>query len=461
MFGLAFNTTNLLLFVTLAAKSRGLKWRSILIVFVFGTMISQAQGNLSDLDQEYFQLITRFYSTNVDKKSNQKFKDIEAFKKHIDKRLTASHTESALSDILLHQTLIADNLDSNEAIDLINVLLNEDLSQPAISLIEDNIEFSNVFTAAKLHYLLASFYFYNDQMNQSVKHVAAIETEEALSPEQKDFSLIMYGIALQEKRKHRDAIHFYRKIKPNSYYYGYAKLNEAVGLIRQGWWTDAHIAIEQALETPFPDELKDLSNRLLLIMAYSQIQNEFYRNARKTLRRISLDSEYIDQALLGLGLCALNQKDYIGAINAFTRLQDNGGDSLPVQETYLLIPISYERMRDLDTSSSFYTRALNHFETQKKLWEKKLLDVKTTQANQLDSNHYQQLSSNIVRRINRLEKLSTLANGPLKSQVNQLLLKYKENARSSLLDKLEATLSHLDSYQNQAQYGLAKLYDNN
>src|SRR5690606_31020616 len=177
--------------------------------------------------------------------------------------------------------------------------------------------------------------------DKAQQYLSAIEVQNALTKAESDYTSIMRGIILQMHKKHRESVKHYDSITDTSDYYTYAQLNKAIAFIRQGWWTDAHIAINDALKKNTPKKLTELNNRLYLVLGYSQLQHEFYRDARQTFRNIALDSQYVNRALLGIGLCALHQGDFVGALNAFKLLQSKQQDDIFVTESYLLLAFVY------------------------------------------------------------------------------------------------------------------------
>jgi len=322
------------------------------------------------------------------------------------------------------------------------------------------LEQGSTFTVSRVHYLLGEYFFDRSELEKSFQHLTAIKSSEALKPNQRDYATIMFGISLQQRKDHRKALKFYERIEKDSLYYSYAKLNAAVANIRQGWWTDAQIAIESALAQQTPPSFKEITNRLILVMGYSQLQNEFYRNARKTFRKISLDSRYANKALLGIGLCALKQKDYGGALNAFIRLQNSSKEELSTIEAYLLVPYSYDRMGDLDQASILYSEAIAYFE--RKILDLELIKRRYAKNNGVFSKQELEIASTILaQKYRRLHEFDlTIASASLQKRIAALKIDYQREIVADLENDTEKTIDAVKSYMSQSQYGLAKLYDN-
>ena len=442
--------------------SRGLL---ILIAAALFSAYSQAeQTNWDELNSRFAEFAQSYYSTLTKRLGKQiaEEQDIKVLHRSIKQLQEQGRDDIAIASAIKNKQLIADNLDQKEGLALLNLILENNLKPVADYIIEDALTFGDPFTNATVNYNLGLHYFQNNQVTKAQQHFSAIEAKEALTQKQQDYATLIFGVSLQQNKQHRQAAKLYQQLDKKSYYYGYAKLNEAVGYIRQGWWTDAQIVINQALESDMPDELKELSNRLLLVMGYSQLQNEFYRNARQTFRKISLDSQYVARALLGLGLCALNQKDYSGAMNLFTRLQELGTNELPVLETYVLIPLTFERMNDLESASALYTEAIAFFEKAQLQQQKELRDLSAFGAANLAPETLASVPQGADANFLWLQSKDVSAsNKTLQKEHAALLNAYDQAITEYIRHSKQETIDFVQSYQSQSQYGLAKLYDDN
>lgn len=402
-----------------------------------------------------------YHDLNLAQANRLTLTNVKTLYRQVERSDNQHNYKSSVSLILANTSLINNNIDSEYSAYFVRILLKNGLTSSGKQIANYAIENGNFETGSKMHYELASHYFNQNNLDLATKHLTSIEEREALTEKQQDYATLIFGVSFQRNKKHREAINIYNKIEKPSYYYSYAQLNSAIANIRQGWWTDAHIAIENALATEIPSELGEISNRLLVVLAYSQIQNEFYRNARKTFGKVSLDSVYVDKALLGMGLCALNQKDYIGAINAFSRLkQRSNDDALSVMEAYLLVPYSYDRMGEIDKAAEGYADAISFFESKIFLLDAQLLSLTQTGSIPLSPLLKQALPKNIVHMKERLDALDESANTKIADQIKSV----KSQVNSDIAHKLKRIIQEkngsIKSYISQSQYGLAKLYDN-
>lgn len=277
---------------------------------------------------------------------------------------------------------------------------------------------------------------------------------------------LLAGSALQKQKKHREAMKFYAKVPADSIHYRVAQLNLATANIRQEWWTDAHDAIKQALtaNTAHADEL---DYRLYTLLGFSQIQFGFYRDARENFRKVSLTSNYTHRALLGLGLAALHQKDYRGALNAFSHLREKKAWDISVAESYLLTAFTLRQLRQYDKASDAYQQAIDYYADLQQQ-QAALVSRFHTYA-QTDSNTFSflrpesQQNKPLQMLAEQLNLLTDLANYPLADSLKQSLRHSQSQLQAeyadialSLLQREQQTIA---SYLSQSKFGLAAIYD--
>lgn len=388
-------------------------------------------------------------------------KDIASLHKNIEKLTKADNHVLANAIILANFPKVLGELDSDHTPDLLKQLLDHDIWQSAHTLAERIFERGNLYTRSRAHYYLGQYFFDRGVINETFKHLSAIEESKALTPKQRDYATLMFGISLQKIKKHRDAVKVYEKVPSDSYYYSYAQLNIAVAYIRQGWWTDAKIAIEKALEIKTKhDEIEEMNNRLLVVLGYSQLQNEFYRDARKTFRRVSLESAYVNRALLGLGLCALSQRDFEGAVNAFERLRQRTGNALPILEANLMVPYSLDNMGALDEAAINYSEAIAFFENKLRHIQEEKNTLTFSEGTRLKNEWIDQSSPLIKRYYAYFDKFELDRVSPhLRTQILSLKNQFRDVIVTQAIANNASQYDSVRSYLSQSQYGLAKLYD--
>lgn len=438
----------------------------ISIVFVF----SQAAYAEQTEAQEHFALYQKFaeISDTYYLEASRELagtvyikKDIASLRKHVEKLINNDSEVLANAVILANFPKILSNLDAKHSPFFLSQLLKHDIWESAQTLATRIFSEGNLYTRSRAHYYLGQYFFDRGVVNETFKHLSDIEESKALTPKQRDYATIMFGISLQKIKKHRDAVKIYEKVPTKSYYYSYAQLNIAVAYIRQGWWTDAKIAIEKALEiTPKDKALNEMNNRLLVVLGYSQLQNEFYRDARKTFRRVSLDSQYVNRAMLGLGLCALSQRDFEGAVNAFERLRQRPGSDLPVLEATLMVPYSLDSMGALDEAAINYSEAIAFFENKLRQLQEEKNALTFSDGTRLKSEWIEQSAPLIKRYYAFFDKFELdRISGDLRKRINSLKTKYREVIVTQAIANNASRYDNVRSYLSQSQYGLAKLYD--
>ncbi len=434
-------------------------------MFVAALMLSSvsvlAADHAESLSKTFDRAIDDYYrELSTRQASRLKLKSVKALYAQVRDALKRENNTTAVTLMLANMDLITQDIDSGHSAYFVNTLLENNITLQGKKLAQYAIANGNFDTASKVNYQLASYYFNQDELTLATTYLTSIDAKEALTEKEQDYATLIFGIAIQKSKKHREAMKIYDKIEKSSYYYSYAQLNTAIANIRQGWWTDGHIAIENAISSDIPDELRELRDRLLVVLAYSQIQNEFYRNARKTFGKIGLDSVYVDKALLGLGLCALYQKDYVGAVNAFNRLmQQSNNESLSVIEAHLLVPYSLDKMGESDEAASGYAEAISFFESKMFLLDAQLLSLAQAGSIPLTASMRGNLPKKLLKMKLLLENIDASQNSKLTKRIRTLEDKVNREIADELRAQINEKKASIKSYISQSQYGLAKLYD--
>lgn len=368
--------------------------------------------------------------------------------------------------VTANQRLLIANISKPAVLQLIEQLLNLYLKSAADPLINAALATFDPYVEAKAHYYLANYYFSLGDYDKVAAELGNIEVENALTADERAYSTILYGITLQKQKQHRKAISYYEKVESSSRYYSYAQLNRAVAFIRQGWWTDAQLAIENALKQD-NSELGELNNRLLVVLGFSQLRYEFYRDARVTFRKISLGSEYENPALLGLGLAALHQGDYIGSLNAFKRLKEKPFEDIYVIESRLLIAFVHEQMKQLANASALYSEAIVYYQTKQAEAKQRSVSIRLAQR-QSNTDLVNSLPPYIKADISPIlfdlgRDLSVLKakvdDKKLQMEADELLTQVNTAINTEAQILIDSHQEKLTSYLSQAQYGVAKLLD--
>ena len=192
--------------------------------------------------------------------------------------------------------LIENNTDIPSITYFIALLLEHNEWNSATALFKTIQQNSNKIIISNAQYAFAKYYFKRQKWKQTLDYLEGILTD--IVTNDAHYALLIKGISLQKLKKHRAAIKVYESIPNTSKYYAYATLNKAVAYIRQDWWTDAHLAINEILQQHREKVSNEMANRLFVVLGYSLMRKEYYRNARDTFRHVNLDSQYANRALL-------------------------------------------------------------------------------------------------------------------------------------------------------------------
>ncbi|MCF6324997.1 MAG: hypothetical protein L3J89_11870 [Gammaproteobacteria bacterium] len=380
----------------------------------------------------------------------------------------------AVNLIIKNMPLLADNYDHPKIIQFIEILLaqNEKASAEILyGLIKeegDQLLFSNA------SYLFSTFEFKRNRWKQALEYLSGNIDELPIG--NYHTALLIKGISLQRQALHRSAIEAYELIPPSSDEYLATRLNLAISNIRQGWWSEGHTIIEQALSHPEAQKNNEAINRIYLTLGYSLIKQQYFRNARDTFRNITIDSRHTNRALLGIALAAASQEDYSGALSVISTLKEKQSYDLPTDESYLLLPYFYEKLSQSATASAGYFEAITYYQEKIEAIE---ATIQTSTPHRKELNHTgdtiyiskipiktsPDVPKFLIDNYRSLDNYSLhvkkINNKALTIEFELLKEKYEATITKMINTVLEQRIVHLNSYMDQARYGLARLYDSN
>ena len=430
-----------------------------------------AQSSSSKLDADYQRITTRAYQELTKKNPlfalpQPKIKTLLRQVEHTDQE---NNAELTVGLIAANLHLLQKDFDAEVAQRLTHLLLKYHAVGLANEVLEVTRQGSDDYALARQDFEFAKYLAAHEDWQAALSHLNAIDIANTLPRDTADQAFILLGAALQDQKKHREAINYYERIKPESPEYRVAQLNLAVAYIRQNWWTDTHIAINRALKKN--DNKKDeLTNRLYTVLGFSQLQHGFYRVSRESFRNVHLKSIYSNRALLGLGLAALHQEDFIGALNAFNHLKQRDANDVSVTESYLLSAFALMQLKQSKTASASYTEAITFYE-QKSAYYQALIGTLNDKAKTLSANQQQDIkretagSLGVVKLASQHEQLEQLAAHPLstatKTSIDQIKFLIAQEYRAQVQQLLTHKQAAIDSYLSQARFGLARLFDAN
>lgn len=324
-----------------------------------------------------------------------------------------------------------------------------------------------------LAYLRYNLARYHARLNQWEKVFSLVgDTFSELSGDDSDYAYLLQGSALQHLKQHRRAIESYASIPESSKYYLHAQINTAIAQLRQGWITDARLILEKIIPVSKNNADAELTNRIYLLLGYALLNKEYYRDARTAFRRISLDSQYANKALLGIALTAINQGDYVGGLNALDILKQKQGPDLAADEAYVILPYVYDRLQQPNRIADSFLESIDHY--QKRIIElDKIKNGELSLADiQLEKNSgdiylgdkrfefSQHYPAFLLQNRSSLHYLSRIRpDQALVARIERLLTQHDEVLTEVIFDIIERRKKIYTSYLNQSRYGLARHYD--
>lgn len=319
---------------------------------------------------------------------------------------------------------------------------------------------ANRLAEARLTFELARFHADNDNWPIVIHLLSDDSLFDQLSKEDVAEAYVLFGTALQKQKKHREAIRIYEKVSANSKHFRMAQLNLASAYLRQDWWTDAHSAINAALKEN-QGKRDALDYRLYTMLGFSQIQFGFYRDARESFRNVAISSEYAQRALLGLGIAALNQQDFIGALNAFDKLRTQPKQDISVAEAHLLSAFSLRQLEQFDAATNRYQEAIEFYQNLSDSINAQIEAREPGTVTFLRTEHStDKFLRNNARKLLLLEAIiKTNPEMTDTAMINRVKSSISTQTNKYVVTLLRKEKEAIDSYLSQSQFGLASLYD--
>ncbi|WP_096086437.1 hypothetical protein [Agaribacterium haliotis] len=369
-------------------------------------------------------------------------------------------------------------LDHEQIGDVAHALYQHNLFALADTLLEQADYEGLELSSAQIRFAKAKQLFAWQRWHETIDSLRKIEAVRDLSKNQAEYSYFMSGSSLQMLLEHREAMRLYKAVPPGSDYYLQAQINLAVANIRQGWWTDAHLILRDLEKSLLKNKNYERFDQSQLILAYSQLQNEYYKDARESFRRIGLDSSVGDQALLGLGLTAMHQEQHGAALNAFKLLkqrqveQKSEGSLTQISEAPLLVAYSYELMGEAKLAETEYYSASAYYQK----WENKLLQQQQKAKQSNSGSELFKLFAEGQRSLNtsspdkhsgrqqwlkaNFDLLAALQSSAAPNkQLDQLQQQHIDYLKQLVIDQLQLQKDIAHSYLSQCRFAMAKLYD--
>jgi len=460
-----------------ALKARFLSLICLICAGLCPTLPLASQDNLNKqirfLEEDFTRLSAKFYKdkSSYTSESKRVIKDIDELLSATNRLVENKQSIIAIQLLFFNLDTVLDNLDHRAVFKFTEILLNNNEWKLANRIFTEIKNLGDRSLLATIQFTFAKYHAKRNEWKTVSKLLKGIYPD--LSPENSAYAYLLNGSALQRLKKHRPAVESYSKIPVTSKYYAYAQLNTAIANIRQGWWTDAQTTIREMIKISQKDNSDEIINRLYLVLGYALLQREYYRDARNAFRHIGLKSRYTNRALLGIGLTATSQGDYVGGLNALSILKEKKTFDLSVDEAYLLVPYVYEKLQQELTVTTSYTEAMNHYQQRIQA----LTDISAKHTD-FSSVSYDDEASSLIVQNNSLEYgrffpesflrnyhmlnqfFAVSKHKKIKKLINMLLQKHDKTFQEIVTILANKRKDHLKSYLNQSRYGLARLFDN-
>lgn len=449
-------------------------WLSMAATTASGTQ-TPGEIDLTALDERMQDFSSRFHTRLAQIDKPDKVDSVKSLMRVVNNRRAAGEPTRAIATVIRNLPVAERQIHAIETSRLVELLLAANLQKTAVSLYEKMKSHADKTTVSVASLAFAKHYFARRQWEQTVKVAESIGNE--LATEDYHHARLLHGIALQRLRRHRAALTQYQKIAKNSRYYTAARINMAMANIRQDWWTDAHIIIEDVIRAQGARD-PALTDRLYTTLGYSLLRQQYYRNAREAFGNVGLNGPYTSRALLGIALSAAHQQDYVGALNAIQRLKDSNARDLSVDEAHLLIAYFYEKLEQPDTATAGYSHAI-------RFYEQRIADIEVAmaaEAAQLRERVAEHGAASVPiggEVLNLEEKLPAafidelrlllsynadirrIGDGGLTRTYTGLVDDYTNVLHRVARDALAENISHLNHYMSQARYGMVAIQDQN
>ncbi len=424
--------------------------------------------SIHELDKKFQTLSYEYYRSSS--KQVSKFTRIEQLATKLES-LKHENTDSAIQLIFGNLELLKNNALHPLLVDIYHFLLQHNCTTVADEIYHAIQQAGDEINLAKTRLHHAEFFSGKHNWLKVVQELG--DAYNTLEKDDVAYANLLKGIALQHLKQHRMAIKNYQDIPADSRHQIYAQLNTAIAYIRLGWLSDAQKNINAMTLSPASEDDKELYNRLNLILGYALLQKEFYRDARSIFKKVPLSSQYASRALLGIALSATNQGDYMSGLKALSRLKQLKTHDLPYDEAYLVLPLLYQKLEQPVSVASTYSDAVDYYQqrvaavTQLINKQNNVDDIRFDAQtgdiiiNQMQLDFIQQYPASFFQNQDKLAVFaSAKAPAGLHKKIQHLQQAYRKTSRQLLNSLLTQRQKFLNSYLNQARYGLARHFDN-
>lgn len=465
-------------FRTLVSSIKHSLWAVVTSAFVFSPYTSaDVLTDIKQLEKQFHEVSGASYKSMVSEnvECHDRFNSLKELNSATVKLQKLNKNTLGVCLIENNIDLVKSKIDSKDVFVVFKYLLENNYRTLADELFIVAKQDGDKSLISNISYIYAQYYEKRKDWNHVLQLISNNYND--LAFEDANHARIMAGVALQKTKKHRDAVQLYLKIPENSTYYAAASLNVATAYLRQDWWTDAHLKINEIISNKKIKIHAEMINRLHLVLGYSLLQKEYYRDSREAFRNVEINSQYSNKALLGIALTATSQEDFISALNAINILKKSNKLDLSVDESYLLLPYIHEKLKQNVAASASYNAAQEYYRSRihdinskiventisRDISEVVINDDLVINNNVIKYTDEYPLSFieiyNTIKNIKQYTKNTT--NNLIKNNISVLSKRYEDVSKIMIRTLLNKRIEQLNNYMNQSRYGMARLIDKN
>lgn len=455
----------------MAVRVIAIKTLLLVNLYLSGAICAAAEEvndqRIQQLDQAYQQLVDDIYRSRSTR--SRSFDNIEILWSEFQDHLSRQQRVEGHGLILANLNLFAGQADHPAIVLIVERLLKHNerqLAETIYGLVEEVRGARHPY----LDYEFAKYYARQRDWLQVSRLLQEVPID--LAREDAEYAYLLQGLSLQFLKQHRQSIESYQAITETSPYYVHARLNTALANIRQGWTIEAQSIISELIPVSRSRNQTELTNRMFVVLGYAMLQQEYFRDARNAFRNVESGSSYAARALFGITLSAVSQGDLVAGLNAVKSLKQRRGHNLSRDEAYLLLPYIHDRLNQPSQIEDSFIDATNHF--QSRLLQLQAIANRPVEFDELHLQESGKLTLGeqafdylkhypvylLINTGNLHQLIEEMSDSDSLTRIQDLKTQYDRLINDIVNALVEEQIEIINSYLNQARYGLARHYDN-
>lgn len=318
-----------------------------------------------------------------------------------------------------------------------------------------------------LHYIKAK------QWGKCIKSLKRIKQTD--SEYRQDLGNILYGISYHNAGESQLAYNHYKQVSFSSSYYIHAQLYIALLHAHFNQPEKAGRLINKILRSGEDRITPEMLNKLYLIQGHVYFLSKNFSSSREALKKISVNSQYINDATVALALGHIYQGDYEPAKKYLSYLSVKSIKDTPVDTAHILMAFAHSQENSFSKPAiASYKKAITYYK--KRVAEVSFLLEKKSDLPIINSpasgrifivdNNMLDLSKNLPENFltnyasldETLQKMrATGRNNKLYKDTYSLQKKYEQSVLHEVEQRLLIRKDMLSRYLNQCMYTLARL----